>query len=146
MKSIVFFDAEINPENGQILDIGAVDSDGRQFHAAPAGEFTAFVKEYGFIGGHNILSFDLKYLEAAIPQSASAHYVDTLCLSPLLFPAKPYHRLLKDDKLQTDSLSNPLDDAVKSFELFCDEITAFEALDDTLKQIWYAFCPDALFI
>ena len=137
MKSIVFFDAEINPENGQILDIGAVDSDGRQFHAAPVGEFTAFVKEYGFIGGHNILAFDLKYLEAAIPQSASAQYVDTLCLSPLLFPAKPYHRLLKDDKLQTDSLSNPLDDAVKSFELFCDEVTAFEALDDTLKQIWY---------
>ncbi len=101
------------------------------------GEFTAFVKEYGFIGGHNILSFDLKYLETAIPQSASAQYVDTLCLSPLLFPAKPYHRLLKDDKLQTDSLSNPLDDAVKSFELFCDEVTAFEALDDTLKQIWY---------
>ena len=45
--------------------------------------------------------------------------------------------LLKNDKLQTDSLSNPLDDAVKSFELFCDEVTAFEALDDTLKQIWY---------
>ena len=62
MKSIVFFDAEINPENGQILDIGAVDADGRQFHAASVGEFTAFVKEYGFIGGHNILAFDLKYL------------------------------------------------------------------------------------
>ncbi len=57
-----------------------------------------------------------------MPQSVSAQYVDTLCLSPLLFPAKPYHRLLKDDKLQTDSLSNPLDDAVKLFELFCDEI------------------------
>ena len=137
MKSIVFFDAEINPENGQILDIGAVDADGRQFHAASVGEFTDFVNEYTFFGGHNILSFDLKYLEAAIPQSASTQYVDTLCLSPLLFPAKPYHRLLKNDKLQTDSLSNPLDDAVKSFELFCDEVTAFEALDDTLKQIWY---------
>ena len=87
MKSIVFFDAEINPENGQILDIGAVDADGRQFHAAHMEEFTAFVKEYDFIGGHNILSFDLKYHEAAIPQSASAQYVDTLCLSPLLFPA-----------------------------------------------------------
>ena len=137
MKPILFFDAEINPENGQILDIGAVDSDGRQFHAASVGDFSAFVKKYEWFGGHNILAFDLKYLEAAIPQSASAQYVDTLCLSPLLFPAKPYHRLLKDDKLQTDSLSNPLDDAVKSFELFCDEITAFEALDDTLKQIWY---------
>ncbi len=35
MKSIVFFDAEINPENGQILDIGAVDSDGRHFMLLP---------------------------------------------------------------------------------------------------------------
>ncbi len=75
-----------------------------------------------WFGGHNIIAYDLKYLEAAMPQSVSAQYVDTLCLSPLLFPAKPYHRLLKDDKLQTDSLSNPLDDAVKLFELFCDEI------------------------
>ena len=88
MKPILFFDAEINPENGQILDIGAVDADGRQFHAASVGEFTDFVNEYTFFGGHNILSFDLKYLEAAIPQSASTQYVDTLCLSPLLFPAK----------------------------------------------------------
>jgi ATP-dependent DNA helicase RecQ len=29
--------------------------------------------------------------------------IDILFLSPLLFPTKPYHRLLKDDKLQTDS-------------------------------------------
>ena len=134
MKSIVFFDAEINPENRQILDIGAVDADGHQFHAVPVGEFTAFIKEYSYIGGHNILAFDLKYLETAIPQSASVQYIDTLCLSPLLFPAKPYHRLLKNDKLQTESLSNPLDDAVKSFELFCDEVTVFESLDDTLTD------------
>ncbi len=45
MKPILFFDAEIDPENGQILDIGAVDSDGRQFHAASVGDFSAFVKE-----------------------------------------------------------------------------------------------------
>ncbi len=30
MKPILFFDAEINPENGQILDIGAVDADERR--------------------------------------------------------------------------------------------------------------------
>ncbi|MBQ6040343.1 MAG: RecQ family ATP-dependent DNA helicase [Oscillospiraceae bacterium] len=142
MKPILFFDAEINPENGQILDIGAVGSDGRQFHAASVGEFSSFVKEYEWFGGHNILSFDLKYLEAAMPQGDSVQYIDTLCLSPLLFPAKPYHRLLKDDKLQTDSLSNPLDDAVKSWELFCDEVAAFESLDNTLKQIWYLLLHD----
>lgn len=137
MKPILFFDTETNPENGQIPDIGAVDSDGRQFHATSVGDFSAFIKEYEWFGGHNMIACDLKYLETAMPQGDSVQYIDTLCLSPLLFPAKPYHRLLKDDKLQTDSLSNPLDDAVKSWELFCDEVTAFEALDDTLKQIWY---------
>ncbi|HWQ43658.1 MAG TPA: hypothetical protein VN456_16720 [Desulfosporosinus sp.] len=29
-------------------------------------------------------------------------FIDTLFLAPLLFPAKPYHKLLKDDKLQTE--------------------------------------------
>ena len=29
MKSIVFFDAEINPENGKIQGIGVVDADER---------------------------------------------------------------------------------------------------------------------
>ena len=78
-----------------------------------------------------------KFTSEKMQWDASVRYIDTLCLSPLLFPAKPYHRLLKEDKLQTDSLSNPLDDAVKSRELFCDEMTAFEALDDRLQQIWY---------
>ena len=142
MKTIVFFDAEINPENGQILDIGAVDSVKRQFHSAQIAEFSSFIKEYDFIAGHNIIAYDLKYLEMSIPQREIVHYIDTLCLSPLLFPAKPYHRLLKDDKLQTDSLSNPLDDAIKSFELFCDEVAAFETLNDNLKQIWYLLLHD----
>ena len=137
MKSVVFFDAEINPDNGQILDIGAVDTEQRQFHSAQIWTFSSFVEEYTYFGGHNIIGCDLNYMEAAIPQNKDVHFIDTLFLSPLLFPAKPYHRLLKDDKLQTETLSNPLDDAVKSMELFLDEVNAFEALDDHLKQIWY---------
>ena len=35
-------------------------------------------------------------------QSDSMQFIGTLCLLPLLFLAKPSHRLLKDDKLQTD--------------------------------------------
>lgn len=89
MKSIVFFDAEINPENGQTLDIGAVDADGRQFHAVSVCEFSAFIKEYKWFGGHNILAFDLKYLETAMPQDDSVQFIDTLCLSPLFFLQNP---------------------------------------------------------
>lgn len=54
-----------------------------------------------------------------------------------MFPNKPYHKLLKDDKLLTDELNNPLNDAVKAKELFYDEINAFSELDDELKFIYY---------
>lgn len=40
--------------------------------------------------------------------------IDTLYLSPLLFPHRPYHKLLKDDKLQTEEINNPLNDAKKA--------------------------------
>lgn len=62
--------------------------------------------------------------------------IDTLYLSPLLFPSRPYHALLKDDKLQTDSLNNPLNDAVKAMELFYDEVNAFHSLNELQKDIY----------
>ena len=62
--------------------------------------------------------------------------IDTLTLSPLLFPNRPYHKLLKDDKLQTDELNNPLNDAKKAKLLFYDEINAFQNLDEKLKNIY----------
>ena len=51
--------------------------------------------------------------------------IDTLSLSPLLFPSKPYHALVKDDKLQVDELNNPLNDAIKARDLFFDELKLF---------------------
>ena len=70
------------------------------------------------------------------------HLIDTLYLSPLLFPAKPYHALLKDDKLQTNDLNNPLNDSIKARDLFYDEVTAFLRLDDDLKAIFYYLLRD----
>lgn len=62
--------------------------------------------------------------------------IDTLYLSPLLFPRKPYHALLKDDKLQTNELNNPLNDSIKARDLFNDEVSAFIRLDDEIKRIY----------
>lgn len=142
MRPIVFIDTEIDPVSEKILDIGAADSSGRKFHASRIEAFAEFVKDHEFIGGHNIINFDLKYLGAVTERRADVQYIDTLCLSPLLFPAKPYHRLLKDDKLLADELNNPLDDSIKSFELFNDELSAFNVLDEKLKQIYYALLSD----
>ena len=44
--------------------------------------------------------------------------------------------MLKDDKLQSDELNNPLNDAQKSEKLFYDEVNAFHALSFQIKQIY----------
>lgn len=54
-----------------------------------------------------------------------------------MFPRKPYHKLLKDDKLLSDELNNPLNDAVKAKELFEDEVNAFRDIDKRMQQIYY---------
>ena len=50
MKQIVFFDTEINPKTNEILDLGAVDNDGRQFHSANLSKFAEFIYDYEYIG------------------------------------------------------------------------------------------------
>ena len=76
---------------------------------------------------HNIINHDLKYLrKAGVTLEYGDHDIlDTLFLSPLLFPAKPYHALVKDDKLQTQEINNPLNDSIKAKDLFFDEVAAF---------------------
>lgn len=109
MKDIAFIDLEVTQDTHRIVDIGAVRSDGTPFHENSLENLLLFLKGIDYLGGHNILKHDYRFLA---PHFEKAGYrqpriIDTLYLSPLLFPAKPYHRLLKDDKLQTDSLNNP---------------------------------------
>lgn len=63
--------------------------------------------------------------------------IDTLYFSPLLFPARPYHRLVKDDKLDPEHYNNPLNDAIKARNLFYDEVNIFQRADENLKQVYY---------
>ncbi|HZJ77176.1 MAG TPA: RecQ family ATP-dependent DNA helicase, partial [Clostridia bacterium] len=138
MSSIVFIDSEISTENGRILDLGAVKANHTQFHSASTRGFVEFVSKCDFICGHNIIAHDLEYISNIFGEEPIPFPIDTLPLSPLLFPRKPYHALLKDDKLQTDELNNPLNDSIKAMELFYDEINAFEALQTEIKQIYCA--------
>jgi ATP-dependent DNA helicase RecQ len=138
MPIIAFVDTEIEPNSGKITDIGGVATDGRSFHANSAAGFVHFLRGSQYVCGHNILQHDLRYIQphldaAGLPRP---NVIDTLYLSPLLFPTKPYHALLKDDKLQTDELNNPLNDAIKAKDLFFDEVAAFERTDHRLKRIY----------
>lgn len=139
MNSIVFFDIETSIQPEQITDIGAIRSDGARFHKNSVNEFMDFIKGSRFLCGHNIIQHDLKILQQHIGYASLGidKAIDTLFLSPLLFPQKPYHRLLKDDKIQTEERNNPLNDAIKARELFYDEVAAFDKLHETFKTILF---------
>ncbi|PTB97276.1 RecQ family ATP-dependent DNA helicase [Marivirga lumbricoides] len=144
MKSIAFIDTEIEPRSGRILDIGSVKGDGSSFHKASITEFIQFLNGTQFICGHNIFNHDIKYVGKALTDVGinSSNIIDTLFLSPLLFPTRPYHALLKDDKLQSEEINNPLNDSIKAKDLFNDEISAFHQTDEILKQIFFLLLND----
>lgn len=132
---IVFIDTEVSPQTDEIMDYGAISQDGMSVHCSFAREFADCIKPYSYICGHNIIEHDLKYIQGLLEQNNAKNVIDTLYLSPLLFPKNPYHALLKDDKLQVDELNNPLNDAKKCMDLFFDEVNAFEDLNKEFQQI-----------
>lgn len=133
MKHIFFIDTEVSETDNKAYDFGAVNENDGKLHTGAAHEFHSFIAGAEYLCGHNIINHDAKYIEI----TGTAKLIDTLYISPLLFPNKPYHKLLKDDKLQTDELNNPLNDAVKAKELFYDEVNAFLSLDGEMKLIYY---------
>lgn len=137
VKPIVFIDSEIGIETQEILDLGAVKYNSGTFHSPSLRDFGNYVSNCDYVCGHNIVRHDLTYLYPQLPALRRLTPIDTLFWSPLLFPQKPYHALLKDDKLRTDELNNPLNDAEKARNLFHDEENAFHALSSTMKQIFY---------
>lgn len=130
---ITFIDTEVSTTTHQIEDFGAVREDEATCHTHSTAEFNKFISVCDTICGHNIINHDLKYLN--LPSRYTA--IDTLPLSPLLFPAKPYHHLLKDDKLQVEELNNPLNDSLKARDLFYDEVAAWNSLSAENQIIYY---------
>lgn len=139
MKPIAFVDLEVHAKDGAVLDIGATNDRGSVLHTKSLRELTAFLRGHEFICGHNILAHDLKYMQAALKELPALRWnaIDTLLLSPLLFPKKPYHALGKEEKLYADELNNPLADALKARDLLYDELNAFHKLDAATQQIFF---------
>lgn len=133
MMKTAFIDLEVDGR-GKILDIGGVKA-GQGFHSARIPEFADFVSDCDCLCGHNIIEYDIKYLKPFLRKEYIL--IDTLYLSPLLFPRKPYHKLLKDDKILTEELNNPLNDSLKAQSLYEDEVRAFNALDKNFQQLYY---------
>ena len=130
---IVFIDTEVNPQKKKVADYGAVREDGAILHSHSKADFDTFVSGCDTVCGHNIIKHDLKYTTL----KGNPVIVDTLYLSPLLFPKRPYHHLLKDDKLQVDELNNPVNDSMKARDLLNDEIAAWNQLSPDRQNIYY---------
>ena len=142
MNEIVFIDLEVDSSKNKILDIGAIKQNGQEFHSKSRSDFVSFLHGSSYICGHNIFKHDLQYIEKEVNAAGINHFIDTLCLSPLLFPKKPYHKLVKDDKLTTNELNNPLNDAKKARDLFNDGIAEFKEFGDNRKHIFFALLKE----
>ena len=92
--------------------------------------------------GHNLIDFDIPHLQAAAPALRLLHMpvLDTLRLSPLAFPANPYHRLVKhyqDGGLLRGQVNNPELDARLALDLLDEQRDAFSRADPDLLLAWH---------
>ncbi len=141
-KRIVFWDTEASEKTRRIKDIGAIDNDGAVFHDATIPMFIRFIYGADYLCGHNVLKHDFPILEYSWWKPIEISVIDTLYWSPLLFPQKPYHALLKDDKILSEEMNNPVNDSQKAMCLFEDEINAFHELPTEMKRIYYGLLKD----
>ena len=127
-------DIEINEKN-VIYALGAVFGDkifrnavGRSVNRKVLEEFNEFGREAEYLLGHNILAHDIPKLKELAPDLAvlAKPAIDTLYLSPLAYPANPYHRLVKNYQLVRDSVSDPVEDAKLAGRVFAEQWQSFD--------------------
>lgn len=135
-----FVDVEVGLKDKRIHDIGILRWDGAKYHSADKKAAISFLEDVDFVCGHNVIHHDLKYLLGDEVQRWQL--VDTLYVSPLLFPERPYHHLLKDDKLMNEQMNNPVNDCEKACDLLMDEIAKWKALPVAQRFIYATLLRD----
>lgn len=94
-----------------------------------------------FICGHNAIAHDVPIVRnLGYRDLPDDKVLDTLYLSPLAFPMKPYHALIKDGKLSSEARNNPVQDSRSCAEVLKDCLKQFErsSLAD-IEIYWLAF-------
>ena len=134
-KKYAFVDVETGLQDRKIHDIGALLHNGDVFHENSKKKLFEFLKPVDYLCGHNIVHHDASFLFT--DETCKWRLIDTLYLSPLLFPDRPYHKLLKDDKLISEQINNPVNDCEKTKHLFLDETDRWHALPQN-KQLVFA--------
>ncbi len=143
LSSALLLDLEVSHE-GVILKVGAVlrtsilSQSGRSGRQEVYEQLGRLSQEAACVLGHNIARHDLPILKKHAPGLAihNLPIIDTLVLSPICFPENPYHRLLKNYKLVSESVNDPVADAQQAAVLFADEFRSLEGLKQTEPRLF----------
>jgi len=136
--NICYFDLEVDPKSNKILVYGAV-LNSSEYRGLELSKFKTLGQTATTLCGHNIIQHDLAILKGYNLPAAFflKPKIDTLYLSVLLFPKKPYHHLVKDYQLNGTEINNPLADAKLTKILLEDLLVAFQQLPQPLRTIYY---------
>ncbi len=147
INKILYIDLETAPDFKKITRAGIYSPDGINLDI-PWNDAAFSVLESAALGrcalcGHNILRHDIELLRKYKPDSPvfNMNLIDTLLLSPVAFPENPYHKLVKDYKLVSNSKNDPLKDSMICENLLNDEICAFlDMKPEYLEFLTVLFC------
>ena len=142
LSTTLFLDIETN--GNQLLDVGAV-LDAGELHERSSGQLGAWISKATHVCGHNLVAHDAPFLRRKLRSDvfAGKALVDTLFWSALLFPEKPYHKLVKGYKLHNeDAENNPLSDAKLCKQLLMELIGVFNGLADPMRALFHGLLHD----
>ncbi len=139
--SFLFIDLELGRDGGFHAMAARRDGEERVWEQTRFADahraLVAWLRADDVLVGHNLHAFDLPELAARAPGSPllALPTLDTLELSVLAHPARPYHRLTKDDQLVRDARPSPLSDVRASEVVLIDALDALRALPDAERDL-----------
>ena len=144
-ESILFFDLESDLE-GRIFELGAVLGVRPPLRASTTKavrealpHLRTWADEATLVCGHNALDHDFPLLaRTSFGKIPTAKRVDTLLLSPLAFPKKPYHALVKEGKLVSESKNDPVKDSNCCAKVLTECMQEFATLPERERQFYIA--------
>ena len=143
LADALLVDLEVS-QRGKLLKLGAVLGDrtlakpGKSAEREGLEELARMARGARLVLGHNLVRHDLAVLRETAPRHPLLRLpvVDTLVLSPIAFPENPYHRLVKDYKLVSESVNDPVADARQAAVLFRDEFKSLQGLRQTEPELF----------
>ncbi|MFI8145609.1 RecQ family ATP-dependent DNA helicase [Acinetobacter sp. ABJ_C5_2] len=130
-QQMVWFDLEIDPVSNQFQIGGLLGIIEDEYYTVKFNEpalksIVNILHNAKYVGGHNILQFDLPWLavftgaHAILDSIKSNKTIDTLILSSLILPHRPSHALLKIYKTKNITTNDPCYDALESYQIYLD--------------------------